>query len=142
MTLNRLRVAKIQYLFAILYPEPCVPEKMRRAITLMFILILLFGCEDNKPGKDLIPPEKLVPVLVDMHLVYALQSSATIRNIARDVDSVDTYGYIYDKYDITRVQFDSTIAWYSRHPKIFMDIYDQVIMELSRMSDSVKLDDE
>jgi hypothetical protein len=112
---------------------------MRKVVPVLVLFILLLGCENDRPGKDLIPPEKLVPVLVDMHLVYALQSSAMIRNIGREVDSIDNYGYIYDKYDITKVQFDSTIAWYSRHPKIFTDIYDQVVMELSRMSDSASL---
>ena len=112
---------------------------MRKIAVLLIMLFLLPGCGHDRPGKDLIPPETLVPVLIDMHLVYALQTSAMIRNIAREVDSVDNYGYIYDKYDITQVQFDSTIAWYSRHPKLFVDIYDQVVMELSRMSDSLDL---
>jgi hypothetical protein len=80
-----------------------------------------------------------VPVLIDIHLVYALQSSAMIRDLAREVDSIDTYSYIFDKYDVTRVQFDSTVAWYSRHPKLFTDIYDQVVMQLSRMNDSLNL---
>jgi hypothetical protein len=112
---------------------------MHKFLTILLTLLVIGGCESSKPGKDLIPPETLVPVLIDIHLVYALQSSAMIRDLAREVDSIDTYSYIFDKYDVTRVQFDSTVAWYSRHPKLFTDIYDQVVMQLSRMNDSLNL---
>lgn len=112
---------------------------MRNYFIISMILLFLLACESNKPGKDLIPPETLVPVLIDMHLVYSLQSSSYIRDLSRKVDSIDSYGYIFEKYDVTRVQFDSTIAWYSRHPKLFTDVYDQVVMQLTRMSDSLNL---
>ena len=106
----------------------------------LLTVVLLTGCDRDRPGKDLVPPETLVPVLIDMHLVYALQTRTIIRNLARDVDSIDAYSYIYDKYDITRVEFDSTIAWYSRHPKRFTEIYDQVIMQLTKLSDSLDME--
>ena len=112
---------------------------MRRFLVTSLILLSFMGCNPDKPGKDLIPPEVLVPVLIDMHLVSALQSSMMIRELSREVDSIDTYGYIFEKHDINRVQFDSTIAWYSRHPKQFTDVYDQVVMELTRISDSLNL---
>ena len=113
---------------------------MRASIILFLILLALTGCGRNRPGRDLIPPETLVPLLIDMHLVYSVQTSSTIRDLARKVDSIDSYSYIYEKYQITRVDFDSTIAWYSRHPKHFTDIYDQVIMQLTRLSDSLDME--
>jgi hypothetical protein len=111
---------------------------MRHCLVILFTLVLILGCERNKPGKDLIPPETLVPVLVDLHLVYAIQSSSAYRDILNRVDSVDTYSYVFEKYGVKRVAFDSTIAWYSRHPKMFTDIYDEVVMQLSRRIDSLQ----
>lgn len=110
---------------------------MHRFFIVSIILLSLLGCEQNKPGKELIPPETLVPVLVDMHLLYSIQSSNAYRDLSRKVDSIDTHSYIFEKHHIDQAQFDSTIAWYSRHPKLFTDIYDQVVMQLSRLSDSL-----
>jgi hypothetical protein len=110
---------------------------MRIYIIIATILLSLGACKQNKSGKYIIPPETLVPVLMDMHLNYTLQSSNEIRKLAREVDSIDGYGYIFDKHDISRIQFDSTIAWYSRNPELFIDIYDQVIMQLTQLEDSI-----
>lgn len=106
----------------------------------LFISLLLFSmaCEKTKPGKDLIPAETLVPVLVDLHLLYSVQTSQEFRTLTRAVDSIDTHSYIFEKHAITKVGFDSTISWYSRHPKRFTAIYDEVVMHLSQIADSLR----
>jgi hypothetical protein len=110
---------------------------MHRFFIISIILLSLLGCERNKPGKELIPPETLVPVLVDIHLLYSIQSSNEYRELSRKVDSIDTHNYIFEKHHTSQAQFDSTIAWYSRQPELFTDIYDQVVMQLTRISDSL-----
>ena len=110
---------------------------MRIYIIIALISMSLAACKDSKSGWYIIPPETLVPVLMDMHLTYALQSSSELRKLAREVDSVDVYSYVFDKHNISRVSFDSTIAWYSRNPELFTDIYDQVIMQLTQLQDSI-----
>ena len=54
-----------------------------------------------------------------------------------EVDSIDTYSYVFEKHGITKVQFDSTIAWFSRRPELFTEVYDEVVMLLSQRSDSI-----
>lgn len=110
---------------------------MRRILYPALILLFISGCQQDRPGRDLIPPETLVPMLMDLHLTYAIQSSMQYRQLLRQADSVDTHSYIFEKYEVNQADFDSTIAWYSRHPELFRDIYDQVVMELSRISDSL-----
>jgi hypothetical protein len=110
---------------------------MHKYLIIAIIFLSVAACNSSKPGKDLIPPETLVPVLIDMHITYALQTTSEFRQLARYVDSVDTYGYIYDKHNISREMFDSTLVWYSRHPKLFTDIYDEVIMQLTKLHDSI-----
>jgi hypothetical protein len=110
-----------------------------------FILILLASlfimgsCQQDKPRSDLLEKEEMIPVLIDLHLAYAIQASADFRKISLEVDSVDTYTYIFDKYGTSKVAFDSSIAWYSRHPKLFTDIYDEVVMNLTQMRDSLEV---
>ena len=111
---------------------------MRRILVITLIFVSLIACTKDKPGKDFIPPEILVPVLIDMHLVYSLQSAPEYRTLSRKFDSIDTHTRIFEKYDLTQADFDSTIAWYSRHPEFFTGIYDEVVMQLTQMSDSLK----
>ena len=115
---------------------------MRRLIYAAIIILALTACKRSKPGKDIIPSENLVPVLVDMHLLNSIQTSHAYRTLSREVDSIDTHGYIFDKHGITRVEFDSSIAWYSRHPVLFTEIYDDVVMQLTLISDSLRKNSE
>ncbi len=115
---------------------------MRKLFLISLILLSLLACESSKPGKELIPPETLVPILVDMHLGYSIQASPEFRSLSRSVDTVDTYSYIFVKHDVTKVMFDSSLSWYAQHPKRFTEIYDEVVMQLSLMSDSLDLEEE
>lgn len=110
---------------------------MRKFFLICLVLFHIVACNKDKPGKDIIIPETLVPVLVDLHLLYAIQSEPTFRTIALQFDSVETYTYVFDKHDVTKVEFDSTIAWYTRHPTLFTGIYDEVVMQLTRIFDSI-----
>ena len=80
------------------------------------------------------------PILIDLHLVYAIQTSSEFREMSRNVDSVDTYSFVFEKYGVEKAVFDSSIAWYSRHPEQFTEIYDQVVMTLTQMQDSFEMD--
>ena len=115
---------------------------MRKFLFFSLALITIAACNSDKPGKDIIQPEIMVPVLIDLHMVYAIQAEPTFREISRKVDTIDTHSYVYKKHNIPRVEFDSSIAWYSRHPGLFSTIYDEVVMKLTRLSDSLDPDHE
>ena len=112
---------------------------MLRILFLLAILFLLSCSSYNKPGADLlIPDDKLVPILVDLHLVYALQTTQEFRKLANQYDSIDVHSDIFRKHNITKVQLDTTLSYLSRNPQDLLDIYDEVIMQLSQMQDSIK----
>jgi hypothetical protein len=115
---------------------------MQRFIILALTVITLLGCRRENPGKDIIPPETLVPILVDFHLVYSIQAMPSFRNLNQKVDSLDIYSYVFEKYGVTKPMFDSTIAWYSRNPEPFTEIYDEVVMQLTQLRDSLESDRE
>ena len=112
---------------------------MIRFIIIFLPLLVLVSCQRDRLHKDLLDKDELIPVLIDLHKAYAIQSSVKFRNISLDVDSVDVYSYIFDKHNITKVVFDSSIAWYSRHPKQFTEIYDEVVMDLTQTRDSLEV---
>lgn len=114
---------------------------MNRFIILILLLPLIISesCRHDRPQKDLLEKDELIPLLIDLHMVYAIQSSVNFRKISQDVDSVDIYTYIFEKHGVSKVTFDSSIAWYSRHPTMFTEIYDEVVMDLTQKQDSLEV---
>jgi hypothetical protein len=114
---------------------------MNRSIILVLLVLfsILVSCQRDRPHRDLLEKDELIPILIDLHRAYAIQSSVKFRKISLDVDSVDLHAYIFDKHNVSKVIFDSSIAWYSRHPTLFAEIYDEVIMDLTQMRDSLEV---
>jgi hypothetical protein len=54
------------------------------------------------------------------------------------VDSVDLYSAIFEKYGVTKADFDSTVSNLSRQPEMYMEIYDEVILELNYRLDTLR----
>ena len=111
---------------------------MNRFIILILPLSIMVSCQQDRLHRDLLEKDELIPILIDLHKAYAIQSSVKYRKISLDVDSVDVYTYIFDKHSVSKVVFDSSIAWYSRHPTLFTEIYDEVVMDLTQMRDSLE----
>ena len=114
---------------------------MNRFIILILVvpLSIMVSCHRDKPQRGMLEKDELIPLLIDLHKAYAIQSSVKFRKISQDVDSVDVYAYIFDKHNVSKVVFDSSIAWYSRHPKLFTEIYDEVVMDLTQRQDSLEI---
>lgn len=82
-----------------------------------------------------VPSEKkMAQVLADIYLADAIvQTNGTAYNSAARVSKVveKTYHTILERYGMTKVQFDSAIAWYSANPAEYSKVYDRLIGILS-----------
>jgi hypothetical protein len=104
---------------------------------LLFIIILLSigGCShfhDEKPPLDLIPQDKMVQILVDIHVADALvehKCGPTNPNLPL-TDAL--YNRIYQNYNVTAAQYKKSYKYYESHPSQIDAIYTQVITELSK----------
>jgi hypothetical protein len=103
-------------------------------------LMVILGCNPEREFKKkyLIDRKEMVNVLVDIHLANAVKGSPDFYKIIREYDSLDIYTVIFNKYGIEKAQFDSSIAYYSRNPEILIPIYDEVIMRLNQLQDTLK----
>ncbi|MBR5643952.1 MAG: DUF4296 domain-containing protein [Salinivirgaceae bacterium] len=108
--------------------------KMLRSCLLVLMLALAVqSCSHNDGDRPEIKRDKLVDVLVDIHLTEGYLSYSGSR-IDRNRDRIEgAYGYVLRKYDITPKQFDNTMKYYSDHLSDYEQLYNKVIERLTKM---------
>lgn len=113
-------------------------------IFLILFIIASWGCLKKKEisGKEFIPREVLVDVLVDIHLVDGITHDRKFYRRYEDVDSIDLLGPILDKYQVSLSMFDTTMLVYSRYPDLLDQVYNDVLMKLNMMLDENENEEE
>lgn len=128
---------------------------MRRLLLPVLLLLFSVACGRketpvaDKPD-DLIPREKMVSVLADIHL---LEAAIGITNGAAPpmpimhmgqgpmdakvppvIQKQKELGYydVFKRNGVTREQYDRSMKWYTAHPEELSVLYDDVITELTR----------
>jgi hypothetical protein len=106
-------------------------------LLILFMLFIPPGCNKQKEisGKDYVPREVLVDLLVDIHLVDGITNDRKFYRRYKGVDSIDVLGPILDKYEVSKQMFDTTMYQYSRFPEQFDQVYNEVLMKLNIMLD-------
>lgn len=118
-----------------------------RSRILLFLLSLTLafaaGCSKKTTitGKDFIPREEFVDILVDLHLIDGITNDRKFYRYYEDVDSVDLTGPILEKYQVSKHMLDTTLYEYSRYPEIFDQVYNDVMTKLNIMLDENDLED-
>ena len=104
------------------------------------ILFFFLGCnaEHKPPGKYLLTREQFISVLVDVHLVNAVQTTSEFYELITEYDSIDLHSDIFEKHNIKKAAFDSTFSYYSKKPDYMTGVYNEVIMRLSKLQDSIR----
>jgi hypothetical protein len=115
---------------------------MHKLLLYTILSLLLASCNDDptkaKIPSDAIERDKFVNILADIHLMDAVTNNAGYFRKYEASDSVDLYSSIFEKYNVNKVDFDSTVSYYSRKPEIYLEVYDEVIYELNLRLDSLK----
>ena len=103
----------------------------------LFIVSILFfsSCKPTSEEDEVVPPailseEKLVKLLTDAYLAEGA-SGINVKNVPGEkFDSAYVFNPLKDN-NIDKVQFDSSMAYYTRHPKKLKIIYDKILDKLS-----------
>jgi Domain of unknown function (DUF4296) len=111
-----------------------------RLLVFCISLLLCLGCNSERgfKRKYLIDKKEMVNILVDIHLANAIKSSPDFYKISREYDSVDINSPVFKKYGIEKARFDSSMVYYSSKPEVLTHIYDEVIMRLNQLQDTIK----
>lgn len=101
----------------------------------MLVAAVLFSCkpkeEDTRPPANILTEEQLTIVLVDAYLAEGA-SGINVKNVTGEkFDSVYSFNPAKDN-NIDKAIFDSSIAFYSKHPETLNRIYENVLERLSK----------
>ena len=89
---------------------------------LLVAAVFLASCETRTP-EGIVSPDEMEDLLYDYHLAQSM---------ARQAPDSTAYRYrlyteaVYRKYGIDAAQFDSSMAWYTRHSDRLYKIYESV----------------
>jgi len=101
-------------------------------------LFVSCGNKQIQTPEYVVEQEKLVPLLVDIHLTDALFNKEKKPHSEKYMRAIKMYPSVLMKHNIDRAIFDSTIRFYVKYPKEFALIYDEVLRELSMLEGAVQ----
>lgn len=107
--------------------------KSKRIAILLVVAMIVMACgngDKEKRNEEVLPEEQMVELLTDIQLV----ESVVRVNAGEDeflTDSVDYYSAIFEKHSVSKIQFEESMRYYTKHPADLENIYDQVLVKLS-----------
>jgi hypothetical protein len=101
---------------------------------IVVLSVFLFSCRQGEKTvsipSDVLPKERMALVITDIHLAEAEASLKTFPDTSSEKLN---FRKIFDKNNISKEQYDKSIAFYVDHPELLNEVYEQVLNELSRM---------
>ncbi len=107
---------------------------MSSIVKILVFLVLLSSCagEGNLDvPDDVIPRDSMVSALMDMHLI---EGAKVGQKMMGDTVKINTYyAKLYQKYGVTKKQFEKSFQFYSEHPDAMNKMYQEVIERLNKI---------
>ena len=98
----------------------------------LLVYIFIIGCSSNAP-ENLISEEKMESIIFDIMILNA--SSSYDLKIDNNMISDEL---IFRKHDIDSAQFYDSELYYSKNPRIHLNIYSNVKRRIQKSIDSLK----
>ncbi|MDF2449006.1 MAG: hypothetical protein K0R26_1510 [Bacteroidota bacterium] len=115
-----------------------------KASLLIISACLFFAChpesESDQPVPDnILSEEQFIQVLTDSYLAESA-AGINVKVVSGDkIDSTYMFNPLKDN-NISKEKYDSTVNYYTRHPKKFKIIYDKVLAKMSMMQAKGKIE--
>ncbi|MGB0881477.1 MAG: DUF4296 domain-containing protein [Vicingaceae bacterium] len=100
--------------------------------TIIIIGLLLFSCGANKEEipAGIIPKEEMITVMTEIELTQALIKLKT--STQDTINEQQLFEEVYADFDISEDQFNNSLAFYCKDPKLLRDMYNKVIENLTK----------
>ena len=96
-----------------------------------------FGCKDTGRSGMAMSEEKLAMLLSDLHIAEA--SVETEAEPIRDSLAKMYTTQIFKKHGVTEAEFDTTMGWLARRPKLMEMIYKKVTFRIEKRDSLLQL---
>lgn len=103
---------------------------------LILLLVGFTGCSRKKVPLD---EKKFTALLIDLHRTDGTLSVARGMSGLNELKNYAYYNDLFQKYGITRAEFDSCMFYYSANSELFSKMYDVVIDSLNRQMTAVDM---
>ena len=110
---------------------------MRRLPVFFLLLLALAACK--KMPSDVIRPDKMSRILADLHTAGAV---VEINSVSWQSDSSRRAlrQAVYDRYDVSSEQVDSSLMWYGHNLKDYVEVYEKTLAILDeRIAEAEKV---
>jgi hypothetical protein len=97
--------------------------------------LVLSSCNDRP--KNVLSDTKMADILTEMHKLEGSLDAKGISSSQFDIKS-KYYNSILEKYNISSADFDSSVVWYTKNPKKFERIYENVNIQLTQLQADVQ----
>lgn len=99
---------------------------------ILFFVVIISSCNNKEElPKDILPQEDLINVIAEVEMAQAL-----IKLKFNTTDTIINQKAIFEdvfiEMNTTEEQFNKSLNYYSQQPKILLEIYEKVIIKLSK----------
>ena len=115
----------------------------RYFLALFFPLLILFSCtpkqglSDKKVPDNIIQPDTLVEIIVDMQLAEGILREMKQIGKYEQNAAVTSFDRVFLKHNINKKEYEESIAYYEQNLDIYEKIYEKVITRLSQIQAEV-----
>lgn len=115
---------------------------MKKLIFFFFAFAML-ACQETSPVADvdpnsLIERESFVQVLTEIQLLETARKQKMVKGKDPIKAVTQQYKLIFDKFQVTQEQFETTHAYYYKQPDEMVKLYDEVIAEITKREAALK----
>jgi hypothetical protein len=92
---------------------------------LFLIVLLLFGCKQEKIPDDIIDQKKMILIMADLHTMDGYMSTIIYNDTIRK-NNKNLYATIYKTHNTTPVLYEKSLKYYSMKPALLDTMYNKV----------------
>lgn len=111
---------------------------MRNLAIILAAISFLTACNFQKTPEYVIPKDKMIDIIVDIHMTDAMMTIAEVRKGIMEEYSNNVYDQIFAQYGYSRHDFDTSVYYYSFNINQYDEIYKEVLNVLSEREALIK----
>ncbi len=105
---------------------------MRKLIYILCCLSLIACQVHKKNANKIIPEGRFIQLLVEYHLAEGIQITPYFMQHTKQFAAISLCDTLFKNNRVTKAMFDSTVAFYTRDPEKYDQVYEKVITELNK----------